>query len=82
MSSKDFVSFHVMCSIKLDNDWNEWNSIPGFSLIREHDTDPRSVARDACMIVHHERTRKVQVQVYNPETKLYDLRYEFDPITF
>lgn len=75
-------TFHVMASIKLDNEWSEWVSIAGFSLVREDGTDPEAVAHAACNIVHHERTRKVQVEVLNPVTKLYDQRYTYDPITF
>lgn len=74
-------TYHVMASVKLDNEWNEWTSLPGFALFCDAATTPEQAARRACMIVHHERTRKVEVQVYNASTKLYDLKFIFDPIT-
>lgn len=73
-------TFYVMAEVKLDNEWNEWCSLPGFALQRTMDTSYEKVARDACMVVHHERTRKVRVRVYNPATKLYDKEFVFDPV--
>lgn len=73
-------TYHVMASIKLDSDWNEWTSLPAFALFCNEDVTPEQAARRACMIVHHERTRRVEVQVYNTKTKLYDMRFFFEPI--
>jgi hypothetical protein len=74
--------FHVLVSVHNGTDWNEWTGVPGFTLIKDHLTSPEDIARTACMIVHHERTRKVQVYVYNRKTKLYDQEFNFAPIKF
>jgi hypothetical protein len=75
-------TFHVLASIKLDNEWNEWVWVGGFALVRDGETSPAAVAQDACRVVNVARDRTVQIEVYNPETKLYDQRYTFKPLAF
>lgn len=80
VNSKDVRVFYVRRSIKLDNDWNEWVQIPAFSLTRDSETNSKWVAQQARMIVDHKHEHIVQVEVYNPKTKLYDLRYRYEPV--
>lgn len=72
----------VMASIKLDNDWNEWAHIGGFtvSVRGERDKDARA-ALIARGIVDHKREHTVEIEVLNKKSYVYDT-HRFEPLTF
>lgn len=75
--------FHVIVSVKLDNEWNEWVFVGGFSIASLGPDDTyEKAARRARLIVDRKGEDKVEVQVLNNDTKLYDRIFFFDPITF
>lgn len=71
--------FYVIVSVKLDNEWNEWDVIPAFSITRLASTSLAAVARHACMIVDRKGEEHVIVEVLNDSTGYYE-PFEFEPI--
>lgn len=73
---------YVLVSIKLDNEWNEWTFVGGFSFNAVKGDSAKDAARRARQIVDHKGQETVEVQVLNRETKLYDQEFTFTPIKF
>lgn len=81
-SSEIDAPWHVLVHIKLDNEWNEWAMIGGFSFLMPSITSPYIAARHAARIVDHKGEQIVRVEVYNPATKLYDQEFRIEPLKF
>jgi hypothetical protein len=73
---------HVLVNVRLNNGWDEWQYVGGFSFNAPKWHTAEQVARHARFIVDRKAEETVRVEVFNPDTKLYDQEFVLRPMTF